>query len=140
MKKRILSFGIVVALALSLCGGAAFAVEDRASTTITMYTASAYKGDNSGELKIYYDVQAKNKASEIGISVIEIYESDGSYVTTITGTTGNGLIRTGTTRHRSTYIYEGESGASYYAIVTGFATIGSDSDSKTVTTTTVTVP
>lgn len=140
MKKRILSFGIVAALALSLFGGAALAVEDRASTTITMYTASAAKGSNAGELKISYDVQAKGLASEIGISSIEIYKSGGSYVTTITGTTGNGLIRTEATRHRSSYIYEGESGESYYAVVVGFATIGSDSDSKSRTTAVVTVP
>lgn len=140
MKKRFLSFGVIMALMLSLCGGAAFAADVRASKTIRLYTASASKGSNAGELKIFYDVQANYSADEVGISSIQIYKSSGSYVTTIIGTTSNGLIRTSISRHRSSYIYEGESGESYYAVVVGFATIGSDSDSKTVTTDTVTVP
>lgn len=128
MKKRILSFGVMAALVLSLCGGAAFAAVE-ASTTISLYTASASRGSN-GELKIFYDVQACGIASKVGISSIVIYKGDGAYVTTITGTTGNGLIIPDATRHRSTYIYEGDADTTYYAVVTGFATIGSDFDSK----------
>ncbi len=134
MKKRVLSFSLIAALALSLCSGAALATEGRASTTIKLYTASASKGDSAGEVKISYEVQAKSLADEVGISSIVIYKSDGTYVTTITGSVSNGLIRTSTTRHRSTYTYSGNAGTSYYAIVTGFATIGSDSDSKSVKT------
>lgn len=134
MKNRILSLGFVVSFMLSMCCVGANAAEPRASTTIFLFIASTSKGDDKGEVKINYDVQANKMADEVGISTIEIYESDGSYVTTITGTTRNGLIRTDTTRHKSTYIYKGTSGVSYYAVVTGFATIGSDSDDRTVTT------
>lgn len=140
MKKRILSLGIVAALVFSLCCVGASAAETRASTTLTLFTVSTSAGDNAGEIKINYNVQANKSADEVGISFIKIYKSDGTYVTTITGTTGNGLIRTGTTRHKSIYVYKGSSGTSYYAVVTGYATVGSDSDSRDVTTSTVKAP
>lgn len=140
MKKRFLSLGLVLTLMLTLCGGMALAAEPRASLTLSRYPIAVSKGENEGEIKILYDVMASREADEVGVSSIEIYESDGTYVTTITGTTGNGLIDTNTTRHRSSYIYKGTSGVTYYAEVTVFATVGSDSDSRTVTTPTVTAP
>ena len=50
------------------------------------------------------------------------------------------LVRSNASRHRSTYTYTGTSGTSYYAEVTVFAKIGSDYDSRTVTTATVKAP
>lgn len=137
MKKRILSMGIAVLFVLSMCSGIASAAETRASKTISLYTVTASMGSNAGEIKINYDVQASKIADEVGVSSIVIYKSDDTYVTTITGTTENGLIREGATRHRSSYVYKGSSGTSYYAVVTVFATVGSDSDSRTATTGTV---
>lgn len=140
MKKRIFSFALIVSLVLSLCGGAALAVEPRASETIWMFVLAAAKGDNAGEFKIKYDVKANEPASRVGISSIVIYKGDSSYVTTITGSVSNGLIITNEQRHNSSYIYEGTPGESYYAIVTCTATIGSKTDSRTLTTNTVTTP
>lgn len=140
MKKRILSLGFVTAFVLSLCCVGASAAEVRASTTLFLYSASASSGDSTGEVKINYDVQASKIADQVGISTIKIYRSNGTYVTTITGTTQNGLIDTGTSRHKSKYVYKGISGTSYYAAVTVFATVGSDSDDRTVTTDIVTAP
>ena len=140
MKKRFLSLGLVLTLMLTLCGGMALAAEPRASLTLSCYTAGVSKGDNKGEIDISYDVKASQKADEVGVTSIEIYESDGTYVTTITGTVANGLLRTNATRHISTYTYEGTSGVTYYAEVTVYAKVGSDSDSRTVTTPTVTAP
>ena len=87
-----------------------------------------------------HDVMASGKADEVGVSSIKIYKSNGSYVTTITGTTNNGLLDTNVGTHRSTYTYEGTSGVSYYAEVTVYAKIGSDSDSRTVKTGTAKAP
>lgn len=140
MKKRILSFISIMALVLSLCGGAALAVEPRASDTISIFVLAAAKGNNAGEFKVKYDVMANESASRVGISSIVIYKGDSSYVTTITGSVANGLIVTNKSRHNSSYIYEGTPGESYYAIVTCTATIGSKSDSRTLTTDTVTTP
>lgn len=140
MRKRFLSLGLILTLMLTLCGGMALAAEPRASSTLTYYPVGVSKGEDEGEVDISYDVMANKTADEVGVSRIKIYKSDGTYVTTITGTTGNGLIRTNSARHISTYTYEGISGVTYYAEVTVYAKIGSDSDSRTVTTPTVTAP
>lgn len=137
MKKRILSLSVMATLVLSLCGGTAQAIQPRrASKTIALFTASASRGSN-GEVKIFYDMQANVTADELGISSIVIYKGDSTYVTTITGTVSNGLIRTDAARHRSSYTYYGDANTSYYAVVTGFATISPDTDSRTRTTDTV---
>lgn len=140
MRKRILSLGLILALMLTLCGGMALAAEPRASSTLTYYPVGVSKGANEGEIKISYDVMANTDADEVGVTSIKIYKSDGTYVTTITGTVANGLLRTNAFSHRSSYIYEGTSGVTYYAEVTVYAKIGSNSDSRTVTTPTVTAP
>ncbi len=140
MKKHFFPFLLAISCLLSMCVVGASAIESRASTTLASYPVSIAKGNNSGEVKISYDVQANGKADSVGVSSIKIYKSDGTYVTTVTGSTGNGLIRNGASRHNSSYTYSGTSGVSYYAKVTVFATIGSDHDSKTVTTGTVKAP
>ena len=43
---------------------------------------------------ISYDVQSNKLASSIGVETVDIYKADGSYVTSITGSTSNGLIET----------------------------------------------
>ena len=140
MKKCFLSLGLAVALALSLFCATALAVENRASITLGGMTVTAVPGSNQGEIKISYDVKASGIADRVGVSSIKIYKSNGAYVTTITGSTENGLIRTNAIRHRSSYIYTGTSGTSYYAVVTVFADIGADSDSDEATTATVKAP
>lgn len=70
----------------------------------------------------------------IGVASIVIYKSDGSYVTTIKGSTANGLISFNTDRKNGSYTYKGTSGVSYYAVVTITATAGSETDNKTITT------
>ena len=139
MKKRVFPFILVIVCLFSVCGSA-LALEIRASSTLMSYPVSASRGSSSGEIKISYDIQANNFADSLGISSIEIYKSDGTYVTTITGSTSNGLVRSNASRHRSTYTYTGTSGTSYYAEVTVVAKIGSDYDSRTVTTATVKAP
>ena len=140
MRKRFLPLGLIAAMLIILCGGTALASETRASKTLSRYSAIALSGDNEGEFKITYDVLASGIADEVGVSSIKIYKSNGSYVTTITGTTGNGMLRTEASRHSATYTYEGTSGVSYYAEVTVYAKIGSDSDSRTVKTGTAKAP
>ena len=140
MKKRSLSLGLVVTFALSMCCVNALAVEARASTTIGATSVTVVAGNDKGEIKISYDVMASAIADEVGVSSIVIYKSNGAYVTTISGTTENGLIRTNAIRHRSSYTYTGTSGTSYYAVVTMFANIGSDSDSIKATTSSAKAP
>lgn len=140
MRKRTLSLGLVLTMLFTLCGGMAFAAEPRGSSTLFYYPVGVATGDNKGEIDICYDVQANTIADEVGISSIKIYRSSGSYITTITGTIENDLIRTGVARHMSSYTYKGTSGVTYYAEVTVFAKIGTDFDSRVVTTPTITAP
>lgn len=139
-KKRFLSIMLVLSLLLSICSVTATAVEPRASTTLLCYTAKVTQGTSAGEVEISYDVEANKRASQVGVSSIEIYKADDTYVTTITGTVDNDLIRENASRHRSSYIYTGQSGVYYYAVVTVTATIGSDTDSRDFTTSTVQAP
>lgn len=113
----------------------------RSSPTLAIYSAKITQGaTGTGKLIISYDVSANTEAKEVGVASIKIYKSNGSYVTTITGTTRNSLIATNTERHRSYYTYTGITGTEYYAIVTVTATIGDKTDSKDYTTNTETAP
>ncbi len=141
--KRIISSILALTMMFALsCGATAVSggASPMASPTLAEYIAIMTAGTSSRELKIAYDVTASRLADLVGVSSIVIYKSDGSYVTTITGTTGNGLIVSSDFGHAGSYAYLGTSGTYYYAKVTVFATIGSVSDSRTITTSTVKAP
>jgi hypothetical protein len=143
--KRIVTFAFAMMMAITCCLGAVSAVraEDvgtRASFTLSDYNAVLKAGTTSGEIRISYTVLASKPADSVGVSSITIYKSDGSHVTTITGTTGNGLILNSDVGHAGTYSYKGTSGVSYYAVATVFAKVGTISDSRLITTATVKAP
>lgn len=142
--KRLVSATLAILFALSCCFGAVSAeggIMPLASPTIMGQGANMRPGKVSGELRISYNINATSAADEVGVSMIELYKSDGSYVDTIYGTTSNGLVRTSAWKNMGTYSYtNAESGEFYFAIVTLYATIGSLSDSETVTTATVKAP
>lgn len=145
MKKyciRAISFALAFIITIS-CSGSVFATSSdmlRASPTLNSYSAILKTGSSSGVVRISYDVIANKNASSLGISSIVIYKSNGSYVDTITGTVSNGLIATNSVSHTSSYSYPGNSGTSYYAVVTVFATIDGVTDSRTITTNTIKAP
>lgn len=142
--KRIMSIVLTAALALACCFGSAFANDEimpLSSPTIMGQSACMDGGKVPGELRITFDINAKRSADEVGVLSIEIYRSTGAYVETIYGTTDNGLVRTSALTHSGTYSYtNAESGKFYYAKVTVYATIGSLTDSETITTATVEAP
>lgn len=107
-------------------------VSPRASLTITSTSVGSYTGDNKGEVDFDYSIVPTRSADKLGVSSIVIHKPDGSTVT-ITGTTANGLIGSGSI-HAGTYTYKGIAGQPYYAEITLFATIGSNTDSRTRTT------
>lgn len=140
---RVLLFAMVCVLLINNCSGVAFAASSemmRSSPTLNAYSAILRESSIKGTIKISYDVAANKNAESLGVSSIKIYKADGSYVTTIYGTTQNGLIVSQDFRHISSYPYTGTSGTSYYAEVTVFATIDGVTDSRTVTTNTVKAP
>lgn len=140
MKKRCLAFFLAVSLVTAFCAVPVFALEDRASKTLSSYLAVMNAGNKSGELRISYEVYANKKADSVGVSSIALYNSRGIYMTTILGSTENGLIESGCVTCKNTYSHTAVSGNSYYAAVTVFAEIGDDYDSRVVTTDIVTAP
>lgn len=141
--QRVLSLIVALAISMALCGSFSFASDNgmlRSSPTLSEYNAKVSKGYSSGKIIVSCDVEANTKAESLGVSSIKIYKSNGSYVTTITGTEDNNLIKTNSVLHSPSYTYQGISGTYYYAKVTVFATIDGVSDSRTITTKTVQAP
>lgn len=141
--RRIFSSILVIAMVFTCCCGAAAATDapdTRASLTLSTHSAVLKAGSSRGTVSISFDVRTNKLADFIGVESIDIYKSDGSFVTSITGTTGNGLIYADSNIYKEAYSYTGISGVSYYAEVLVFAEVGSSYDSRTITTATVKAP
>lgn len=137
--KSLLVFFVSVAL-ICITGTQAYA-ETRGSDYIKRYSVSAYQGSSRGAMNIKCDIRANWAVSKIGVLEIKIYESDGSYVTTIRGSTSNGLLSSESSfAHIVTYTYKGVPGTTYYAKVTLCAGTASDYDVRYVQTQKVTAP
>lgn len=111
---------------------------DRASLTLSRYFAELFTGDGDGKVIVSFDVKASKTADSVGVESIAFYTDDGVYVKSVTGSTSNRLIENNTGFHGGDFYYTLPSG-DYYAEVTVFARIGTDYDSRTVTTSTVRV-
>ncbi len=140
MKKRCLAFLLALSLVTAFCAVPVFALEERASKTLTSYLGVMKAGNKSGELRISYEVYANDYADSVGVSSIALYNSQGVYMTTILGSTDNGLIEENDFSCIGTYSHTAVSGNSYYASITVFAKIGDDYDSRKIVTSTVTAP
>ena len=95
--KQLFSSTLVVVMVIVCCYGSVSALEApdmRASLTLSSYNVGLTAGDSAGMISISYDVQSNKLASSIGVETVDIYKADGSYVTSITGSTSNGLIET----------------------------------------------
>lgn len=139
--KRVISTSLIAVLFLTSLSTEAVATSNEifASFTLTSYSAGLSSGETDGTVDVSYDIRSSKLADSIGVSSIKIYKSDGSYVTTVLGTTDNGLIRKDSSIHKSVYSIELTSGNTYYAVVNIFATVGSRSDSREITTKSISV-
>lgn len=136
MKKILPAFlALVIVLGLS-CGIAAA----RGSHYLAAYWVKMSAGDTKGALLIEYDVMANEHSDCVGVSHIKIYRSDGTYITTITGTTANNLLREGAAGHAGQYTHYGISGNYYYAVIRVYAERDGGSDYRDITTATVKAP
>lgn len=146
MKTRKCLAALVAAAVFAACCPVANAeaippIQPLASEQFTSYSAILTQGSGSGQLNITYSVWGKNEMTKIGVSKIEIYKSTNSYATfTVFGDTQNGLLATSTSYHSGVYTYTGNPGTSYYAVVTVYASNSSGTDTRTITTSTVTAP
>lgn len=137
--KRIFTLIITVLVLFSSIGSAS--AEDtqsyRASLTLSRYGAEIFSGARKGEVIVSYDVKASLEADTVGVESIVFYTEDGNQIAKVTGTTQNGLIKTNNDNHGGDFAIILSCGRYYYAEVTVFARIGTDYDSRTVTTSTV---
>lgn len=139
MKKRLFALTCAIALLISCCTITyATDIQPRASKYLNEYTVALAPGESEGQIKIIYSIIPTSKATVAGLSQIEIYKANGSYVTTIYGSTKNGLLTTLTTAYCSgTYVYSGTPGTSYYAKVTVYGGNSEGWDTRLITTRTV---
>lgn len=140
MKKLTLIITCLVLLLTATCQMAS-ATENstHASLYLDNYVAFLYQGARgTGIIDIEFDVTATRISDYVGVSQIEIYESDDTYVTTIDGSVDNGLLREDASIIAGNYYYTGTIGKSYYAVLTMYAERDGGSDSKLFTTNTVT--
>ena len=134
-KKMALVFTSLVLLIASLCQvAAAIEVSPRASRYLDNYGASLCQGDDSGTVRVEFTVSANEKADRVGVSSLSIYKGDGTYVTSVTGTVANGLLRKDSKSHMGEYTYYGEPNEVYYMELTMYAAFGGGSDSRLYTT------
>ena len=137
MKKISLIFAAVLA-SLLICPVMAQA---RASEYISNYTVSASEGDSRGTVNFTFSIRATKTVSKIGALKIEIYQSNGNYITTIWGNATNGLLSSKSSPiYGYNYPYKGTPGTSYYAVVTICAGTATDYDTREVTTSVVRAP
>ena len=132
--KKLISCFLVCLMIFSCSSALAASMEPYASLSLRNTFATTSTGTRSGEIKISYQATANKTSSPIGASSIVIYKSDGTYVTTIKGSTSNGLMVNRNTSKSGSYTYKGSSGTSYYAIVNLAATAGSEYDSRNIIT------
>ncbi len=142
MKKRIFPLFAVLVLVIT-SSATAIAAENnslRSSPTLAIYSAKLTQGSRSGNIIISYDVSANTLAEEVGVATIKVYEAGGDCAATITGSIWNNLLLTDSVDHRSSYTYKGTSGTTYYTVVTVTATIDGVTDTRDITTNSVTAP
>lgn len=141
MKRWKLGLAFLVSVVLICITGTQAYAQTRASDYIKGYSVSAQQGDYRGQVYIQCDIRANWAVPRIGVKEIQIFQSDGSHVTTIQGTMSNGLIAPKSSiAHIVTYTYKGTPGMSYYAKVTLCAGSASDYDTRLVRTQTVQAP
>lgn len=141
MKKRLFSLFCITLLITSLVTTAkAGSIQPYASDYLAKYTIAMGPGSNAGELLLAYSVVGTGNATTTGIKKLDVYKANGTYVTTIYGTTSNKLLRSSSSYNSGTYTYKGVSGTSYYMLVTVYAGDSYGSDTRTVTTNTVKAP
>ncbi|OUP46033.1 hypothetical protein B5F22_01985 [Pseudoflavonifractor sp. An187] len=137
---RLLLMLFVSAVLICSVGTQAHA-QTRASDYVAWYSVSSYQGEKRGQIDIECNIRAKWAVPKIGVLKIEIYQANGDHVTTIQGSTSNGLLSPKSSlAHIVTYTYNGVPGTTYYAKVTLCAGSNSDYDTRNVQTQKVTAP
>lgn len=137
MSKRILrSISVILVIVFLVSAPVqALAAEARASAWFTGYGASIVAAGN-GKINVEFRVVGTGTMAKLGVSTINIYKSNGTFVKTISYTaSGNGyMMGYNTAYHSGSVPYSGVAGQKYYAVVTFFAKNSSGSDTRSYTT------
>ncbi len=142
--KKVLAAILVLCCLFSMLNTAAVAADEpfapQASEYLSYYSASLEQGSGAGNINVVYMVfSGRTGLTQIGVSQIKIY-CNGTLIKTIIGTVVNGLMVTNDNSHYGTYVFRGEPGATYYAVVTVKAMDSAGSDNRSITTNTITAP
>lgn len=145
MKKRIILIflaSLIVVLSLS---NMVYAHEDdsnstKASSYLSMYTASLTSKGISGKLNLSYQVFATHDMQKVGIWGIYVRNSNGTIQQFIRGTVANGLLTTNTWYHYGSYTLNLTSGNTYYCTVIVVAEDANGGDTRSITTQQVVCP
>lgn len=113
--KRFSALILCLILTATLCCGVASASTE-ASDYLSSYSATLFTGKSSGQLRLDFNVSGKANVTTIGVSQIDLYKENGTFVKTIMGSERNGLITSGQI-HVYSYYFSATPGQKYYAEV-----------------------
>lgn len=104
-------------------------IEPRASYYIASYYANIIpQGD--GKIKIDFTITGTGEMTQIGATLIEVYDANGGFVKAFRRINYSNMIEKNTFYMRSNLTYSGTSGTQYYAKVTFYAENADGYDSK----------
>jgi hypothetical protein len=138
---RILTVTMIFLFSISMTVSAFAATYSlKASYYLDYYSVTADTG-KSGNVIVKFDVNATRVMDSVGASYIVVQEySNGTWkgVGSYFGSTSNGMLASDTNSTVGSITYIGTAGKQYRALVTVYAGSSAGSDSRTITTNTVT--
>lgn len=138
---RILTVTMILLFSVSMMASAFAATYfPNASYYLSNYSATADTG-RSGSVIVNFNVNATRVMDSVGASYIVVQEySNGTWkgVGSYFGSASNGMLASDTNSYVGSIAYIGTAGKQYRALVTVYAGKSTGSDSRTVTTNTVT--
>ncbi len=135
VKKQALIFASLILLIASICQVASAAeISPRASLYLSNYGAYLYEGTAKGTVRVEFTVSGTRRSERVGVSKLSIYEGDGTFVTSVTGSVANGLLGEDLKTYMGHFTYYGEEDTVYYMVLTMYAERDGGSDSRQYTT------
>lgn len=148
MNKRMTRIvSLILAFLICMAFGVSAVAEDAENQSITRasdylnYYSVYVLARSGGKVIIEFEVDGVESMDSVGVSRLVIQEKkDGKWTSlpTIWGSISNGLTSESTTIHSGNYTHEGTAGVEYRAIATVYAEKDGGSDSRTITTNSVT--
>lgn len=114
--KRYLSVLLVVMMLASVLALPAHAADARASKQIFNYS-TWIENQGNGVLDVYFTITATGPMAVLGASNVDVYEADGTYVTSFPCSYNEGMLVNNVFYHGGSVRFYGEVGTTYYATV-----------------------